>query len=138
MVSCNATRRLTGGTLVVLLMTSGCGRADWGYLEGTVLLNGQPVGPGTITLEPVEGNRAGAVASFGENGKFVVRSAGRREGAPTGEYRVLIYGGESFGEEQAGSRPQSKIPSRYSKPSATDLTVTIAPGKQTANFDLKP
>ena len=138
MASFKALRLLAVGTVVILLTMAGCGGADWGYLEGTVLLNGQPAGPGTISLEPMEGDRAGAIASFGEDGKFAVRSAGRKEGAPTGEYRVLIYGGENFGEEQRGPRTESKIPARYSNPSTSELTVTIERGSQTVNFDLKP
>jgi hypothetical protein len=138
MVNCRTEWRLTPAGAIFLLVVSGCGAADWGYLDGTVRLNGQPVGPGTLTLEPVEGDRAGAIASFGEDGKFSIRSARRKEGAPTGEYRVLVYGGESFGEEQTGPRPKSKIPLRYSSPSTTDLTVTIEPGNQTVEFDLKP
>ncbi len=92
--------------VVAVLALAGCGGSDWGYLEGTVKLNGQPVGPGTVTLEPITGEGAGAIARFGEDGKYKVTSARRKEGAPTGEYRVLIHGGESFGEEQvAHARP---------------------------------
>jgi hypothetical protein len=130
---------LTAAAAVCVLSTfTGCGQGDWGYATGTVTLNGQPVGPGVITLEPVDGDRAGAIARFGEDGKFQVTSARRKEGAPVGEYRVLIQGGESFGEEQVGPKPASKIPQRYSKPGTSDLTATIKPGKQTINFDLKP
>jgi hypothetical protein len=96
------------------------------------------VGPGTITFEPVDGDKAGAVASFGEDGKYSVRSAGRKEGAPVGEYRVAIHGGEGFGEEVAGPPPPSKIPSRYSRPATSNVTVTIEPGTNAVDFDLQP
>ena len=115
----------------------GCGGKDWGYLEGAVTLNGSPVGPGSITFEPVDQSRAGAMASFGEDGQYKVISAGRKEGALPGEYRVLIHGGDSFGEEGAGPAPPSKIPARYGKSNTSDLKVTIEPGKKTFNFDLK-
>jgi hypothetical protein len=138
MVNCNAMRHLAIGAATALLMVTGCGKGDRGLLSGTVLLNGQPVGPGTISLEPLDGDRAGAIASFGEDGKYTVMSAGRKEGAPVGEYRVLIYGGEGFGEENAGPRPKSKIPARYGNPQTSDLKVTIKPGNQDFDFDLKP
>jgi hypothetical protein len=137
MANCSA-RLIRSWITIALLSLAGCGESDWGYLDGTVKLNGQPVGPGTISLEPTGGERAGAIARFGEDGKFTVTSARRKEGAPTGEYRVLIHGGQDFGEENAGPRPASKIPARYSSPQSSDLSVTIEPGKKTVDFDLKP
>jgi hypothetical protein len=138
MVNSRLTRRLTGVIALAVLAFCGCGGSDWGYLSGTVLLNGQPVGPGSITLEPVNADRAGAVASFGTDGKYSVISAGRKEGAPAGEYRVTIHGGAGYGEEAVGPRPKSPIPARYGNPNTTDLTVTIEPGEKVFDFNLKP
>jgi hypothetical protein len=123
---------------IVVLLSTGCGQSDWGQLSGTVLLNGQPVGPGTITLEPVSADRAGAIASFAEDGKYTVMSAGRKEGARAGEYQVMIYGGETFGEETVGPKPKSAIPARYANPNTSDLKVTIESGENTFDFNLKP
>lgn len=120
-----------------LLVAAGCGKSDWGYLKGTVLLNGQPVGPGTITFERVDAQRAGAIATFGEDGKYSVTSAGRQHGAPTGDYRVAIVGGENFGEETTEPRPKSKIPARYANPNTNQQTVTIEPGQNNFDFQLK-
>jgi hypothetical protein len=132
-------RHLTIGIAAILLVTCvGCGGSDWGYLEGTVTLNGQPVGPGTISLQPVSEDRAGATAGFGADGKFTVMSAGRKQGARTGEYVVVIRGGENLNEETVGRQPVSMIPARYSNPTMSDLRVTIQPGKNTVEFDLKP
>jgi hypothetical protein len=78
------------------------------------------------------------MASFAADGKFSVISAGRKEGAHVGEYNVLIQGGENFGTEEVGPRPKSNIPARYANPTTSDLKVTIEPGKQTVDFDLKP
>jgi hypothetical protein len=137
MESFNRAQRLTVCWLAVLL-AGGCGKADWGYLSGTVKLNGQPVGPGTITFEPTDAERAGSIASFGEDGQYTVISAGRKEGARVGEYRVLIQGGSTFGEETVGPRPASKIPARYANPQTSDLKVTIESGSKTHDFELKP
>jgi hypothetical protein len=138
MVNYSAQRRLRMSVAATLMFLSGCGPSDWGNLSGTVLLNGQPVGPGTISLEPIDGDRAGAFAEFGDDGKYQVTSSGRKEGARIGEYQVVIRGGEGSGEEIVGPRPKNKIPARYSNPKTSDLKVTIAPGKQTHDFDLKP
>jgi hypothetical protein len=137
MASSNLARGLAVCCFAVLL-AGGCGKGDWGYLSGTVKLNGQPVGPGTITFEPIDAERAGSFASFGEDGRYTVVSAGRKEGARIGEYRVLIQGGTAFGEESVGPRPPSKIPARYTNPKTSDLKVTIESGSKTHDFELKP
>jgi hypothetical protein len=123
-------------TLVPVL--SGCGGDDWGYLEGTVKLNGESVGPGTIYLTPADDSRAGAVATFGEDGTYSIISAGRKPGAPPGEYRVTIRGGENLTAETAAPPPETKIPPRYGTPAGSNLTVTIEPGDNTRDFDLEP
>ncbi len=122
---------------VMLALAIGCGEKDWGYLEGTVRLNGQPVGPGSIVLEPVDGLHAGAVGTFGEDGKYTIQSAGRKEGARTDEYNVTIHG-PGLTVETAGPRPASKIPARYGYASTSGLKVTIEPGNNTVDLDLEP
>jgi hypothetical protein len=122
----------------LLVLATGCGRKDWGYLSGTVKLNGQPVGPGSIEFQPTDAVRAGAMASFGEDGNYSVFSSGRKEGAHTGEYKVVISGGEEFGLEDSGPKPKSIIPARYSNPDTTDLKVTIEAGKKVFDFEMKP
>lgn len=121
-----------------LFSAIGCGKQDWGYLSGTVKLNGQPVGPGTLQLQPIDATHAGAMASFGDNGNYSVFSSGRKDGAHTGEYKVIVTGGEDFGLEDSGPKPKSNIPARYSNPDTTELKVTIEPGKKNFDFELKP
>ena len=65
-------------------------------------------------------------------------SSGRKEGATTGEYRVSIRGGEDLGVERAGPAPASKIPAKYNSSQTSGLTVTVEPGENTHDFDLKP
>jgi hypothetical protein len=122
----------------LIALAAGCSQESRGYLEGVVSLNGAPVGPGTIMLEPVDASRAGAMATFGEDGKYSIISAGRKPGAATGEYRVSILGGEGFGEETSGRRPQSKIPPRYGQADTSNLIVKIEAGNNTQDFDLQP
>jgi hypothetical protein len=102
-----------------------------------VQLNGASVGPGTMMLEPVEGDGPGAMATFGEDGVYSVMSAGRKEGAPTGEYRVTIHGEDALSE---GANPQAKsnIPARYAQADLSNLTVKIDPGANTKDFHLEP
>ncbi len=121
--------------MACLAVAAGCGGGDWGTLSGVVKVDGQPVGPGTISLHPIDEQRAGATAKFGDDGRYAVMSAGRKEGAATGEYRVAIHG-DSFEAELAGPPPESDIPNKYNDPAASGLTVTIEPGAKTFDFEL--
>ena len=120
-----------------LLFATGCTQSDWGTLDGVVQLNGAAVGPGTIMLKPIDGDRAGAMAMFGADGVYSVMSAGRKAGAPAGEYQVTIHGEDALGE---GANPQAKssIPSRYADAGISGLTVRIEPGENTQDFQLEP
>ena len=140
MANFNARRSFNYATWTLLVLAVGCGAQDRGYLTGRVLLNGEPVGPGTITLQPVNADTPGAMAFFEEDGYYKVVSSGRAEGAAVGEYRVLIDGRTSaeFGAEEVAPQPSSRIPARYSNPRSSDLTVTIEPGSKTVDFDLRP
>lgn len=119
----------------------GCGRNDWGYVEGVVTLDGQPVGPGMLIFEPVETDRRSdpsAVAHFDAQGTYTL-GAGKKQGAPVGKYRVTIIGGDSasFSDEMTTEAEiKSLIPPRYQSPEA-GLTANVATGKQVINFELK-
>jgi hypothetical protein len=127
----------TTALLATLIVAVGCSKNDWGYLSGTVTINGQPIGPGVVSLEPVDGQHAGAIAPFGEDGKYTVISARRKKGAPIGEYRVTIHSNlKDFGFEDKGKR--AAIPSRYENPKTSELAVKVEPGTKDFDFDLKP
>jgi hypothetical protein len=119
------------------LTIAGCGGSDRGNVTGTVRVNGQPVGPGTISFEPTSGG-PGAMAQFGADGKFKVHSSGKKEGAKVGEYLVSIVGGESFGDEIADPNAKGIIPARYGSTATSQLTVKVEPGTKEVDFDLKP
>jgi hypothetical protein len=136
-------RVLVAVTLLSVVAAAGCGDKDWGYVTGTVMVSGQPVGPGSLMFEPVDPDSntvSAAIAHFTEDGKYVLKSAGNREGAKAGEYRVMIHGRseEKFGEEEIDPTAPSKIPARYLDYGSSGLTGTIKPGKNTIDFDLEP
>jgi hypothetical protein len=118
------------------LLLGGCGSSDWGEVTGTVRVNGQPVGPGSISLEPVEPGKPGAVARFGEDGRYTVMSSGNKEGARVAEYRVAIVGGNA-GDEVVDPNARSRIPAKYSDATTSNLTLKVEPGSKEQDFDLK-
>jgi hypothetical protein len=127
---------------VCLALIGGCGGGDWGYVQGVVKLDGQPVGPGTLILEPADpqASSRAVIAYFGEDGGYELKTAADEPGVPAGEYRVRIYGrgGAEFTEESATPPPPSKIPPRYSDYSTSGLTANVQPGDNTINFELNP
>jgi hypothetical protein len=118
----------------------GCGSDDWGYVEGVVTLEGQPVGPGTLIFEPVGVDRRSGPSAVGHldaQGAYTL-GAGKKKGAAVGEYRVTIMGGDSdsFAEEMTTkAEAKTLIPARYQSPEA-GLTANVAAGKQVINFEL--
>jgi hypothetical protein len=122
---------------------AGCGEKNWATVHGTITMNGAPIGPGTIMFEPantVDTRARSGIGNFKEDGKYTVRSAGRREGIPAGEYRVLIDGkpAESSGDEFVDPSKITKIPAKYQNSERSGLTATLEAGENTVNFDLKP
>ena len=129
--------------LLSFVAVAGCGEKDWGYVEGTVMVDGQPVGPGSLMFEPIDPDQntvSAAIGHFKEDGKYLLKSAGNREGAKAGEYRVMIHSRseEKFGEEEIDPTAPSAIPARYLDYGSSGLTKTIKPGQNTIDFDLKP
>ena len=123
---------------IVTAVLTGCAGEEWGYLEGSVLLDGAPVGPGVVRFEPVQESGAGSIARFGEDGKYQAMSSGRKEGLPPGEYRVAIEGGENTSSESTSAEAPSKIPARYRDPSSSGLSITVESGSQSHDFQLTP
>jgi hypothetical protein len=129
--------------LSLLGLIAGCGDSDWASVTGTVSINGVPAGPGTILFEPMAPVSAVApsgIGNFGENGQYVVRSAGGRQGIPPGEYLVMIDGKskESSGDEYVDPNQTSKIPAKYLNAKVSGLKASLTAGDNTVNFDLKP
>ena len=129
--------------LIALVCCAGCADPDWGYVTGTVTVSGQPVGPGSLMFDPVrpgDNTTTSAIAHFREDGRYELKSAGNRTGAPAGEYRVMIHGRseEAFGDEAIDSTTPSQIPARYMDYSRSGLTASVQPGRQEINFELAP
>jgi hypothetical protein len=89
---------------------------------------------------PVSVTTPSAIAHFREDGKYTLKSAGNREGAPVGNYLVMIHGRgeEQFGDEVVDPKQKSPIPAKYLNHRVSGLKATVEPGSQTIDFDLKP
>jgi hypothetical protein len=142
--SCQIWKRhcLLAWALLVVSMF-GCGGGNVGQVSGTISLNGQPVGPGSILFDPTgeeNGSRLAAIGQVGADGKYSLVMAGNRPGAQVGKYRVTIRpnAGTLGDEDPVASTKNSAIHARYSNADTSGLTADVKPGSQTIDFDLKP
>ncbi len=126
----------TSAVATMLAVLSGCG-ADTAPVSGTVSLDGQRVGPGTVIFLPTVAGARSAVGTFGDDGRYLLSTFEPSDGAVVGSYRVIIQARSSseseFGEEEI---VDSQIPLIYADPQAGGLTAQVKPGSNTIDFDL--
>jgi hypothetical protein len=120
-------------------------------LEVTVLQEGKPVSGAFVRLLPPDPNMPWSCGgTTGENGVAVIKTIGEYDGAPEGEYKVVISKLElpklpesSLSNLDApppstGSEGVNLIDPKYSRPNTTPLKVKVAEGNATASFDVGP
>jgi hypothetical protein len=112
----------------------GCGRLP-PIVEGTVILDGEPIAAGTIMLIPADGK--GPTAGGGITaGRFRIEAA-------EGPKRVRINSPQADGTQTldpGGSgamidRYVESVPDRYNE--KTELEFTVQPGRNVADFTLE-
>ncbi len=112
---------------------AGCQKSDGlCAVEGTVTLDGAPLAEGTINFGPMAGAHGTATGAKIVDGKYSAR-------ASQGEMAVSIRSQkrETVQDPERGEMITATelIPDKYNQNS--ELKVTIQPGKNTHNFDLK-
>jgi hypothetical protein len=142
------TRRLPTGLLALsLLFALGCGSGPkLTEVEGTVTLNGKPLGNAEVQFLPDPGKGTAGPRSTGttdEQGRFHLVCDNQRKGAVVGHHRVLVvdlkqWEGIRPGREDANKplKP-SRVPSRYTDATATPLQVEIKPGGPPVTLEVK-
>lgn len=129
---------LSRGLLVaLLLLTSGCGRAiELGEIEGTVLLDGQPLADVLVTFAPASQRTGSNVRSMGRTnaaGRFEVRAETQQPGALVGEHVVIledraIYSAPRSPDGTVLAIPQKRFPAVYGDPARSPLRVIVEGG----------
>lgn len=126
--------------LVILAVAAvgGCGprRPELAAVEGTVTLDGRPLAHGIISFE-AEGRRPATARIV--DGRIVEATTYRPgDGVPTGRHRVAVTAREQAAAAAPANPGQATIasagamagkllvPSRYTDPATSGLTVTIA------------
>ena len=129
------------GTLAALAVAfAGC--SDGGpklyRVTGQVFYEDKPAEGATVVFHPV--NAAGEAllpgGTVGKDGTFTLNTYPHGEGAPEGEYVVLVTWFDAAptpkeGEEQSDTPPKSKLPVRYADVKQSGLKATVKPGENT-------
>jgi hypothetical protein len=136
------------GCVLAVLASSlvcGCGRSvRLGEVEGTVRLDGQPLGQVLIVFIPEDRNQPQSMGITDAEGRFKLRCSNARFGAVVGEHRVTLVdaaiapGGRSRDDEptEGPAPPASRVPDVYSRADKTPLRQTVAAGTQSVTFDI--
>lgn len=116
---------------VAFVVSAGCGDSGPKLypVKGSVFYGDQPAEGATVVFQPkTQEKDAGSPPSgtVGADGSFTVRTHPHGEGAPPGEYTVLV----TWYPENARSleNPKSKLPAKYADPAQTPLKATVGSG----------
>ncbi|MDR1964816.1 MAG: carboxypeptidase-like regulatory domain-containing protein [Planctomycetaceae bacterium] len=136
-----------------LTFFSGCGVKEpvTQFVEGTVLLDGQPLGDATVGLTPVSGGLPG-IGLTNAQGVFhltAVQGGAANAGVPEGEYAVTVSKQiniapqpkpEELGQDNISMKypPDFKelVPEKYVNSTTTELKANIIKGKNILRFEL--
>ncbi|MBA4188144.1 MAG: hypothetical protein C0467_09015 [Planctomycetaceae bacterium] len=126
-------------------------------VTGKVTLDSKPLGGAEIWLVPADSNdkvknakmTVRPYAKTKVDGTFIINSYLTDDGAPLGEYRVMVVveGGQANTQEEreddmpAAPKPKGKrrpaIPAKYSDPTTSGLTFTVKEGPNELVLELK-
>jgi hypothetical protein len=129
----------------VSLAACGCSRSvPLGQVEGTVRLDGQPIGQVMVVFVPEDKNLPQSLGVTDDQGHFKLRCNNGRAGAAVGESRVTLVDAATAavpkGREEDPPDPSqiapSRIPTVYNRATQTPLRQAVAAGPQTITLDI--
>jgi len=125
--------------VLVLVPVAGCPRSAPVSIKGQVTLDGQPVGPGSISFLPEPGTDSRKASVAIEEGRYGVPAD---RGPSPGSFKVEINWARKTGRKVPSADPgimmdetREAVPSKYN--SQTTLTVEIKSGENVRDFHLK-
>lgn len=125
---------LSSALVFVLLATVGCGDGKLAVhpIQGIVKVDGKPAGGAMIFLCPVGGSaqlqHERPYATAGQDGKFSLTTFVKDDGAPVGEYKVLVQwiGPPKPGADRdRGEGSPDRLRGKYMNLENTPLTASI-------------
>lgn len=100
-------------------------------VTGQVLYEGKPVPHAAVTLvllnsADTDKERPSAVSD--RQGRFTLTTYRKADGAPAGEYVVLVEARRQIVKDGDSDFSDNYLPPRYSDPGRSDIKVQVAPG----------
>lgn len=132
-----------GLAVFISLSLPGCGSdSRFGFVEGVVRLDGQPVTTGTVRFVPTAGRAASG--TIGSDGRYVLGTYEKSDGALIGTHQVAIIAYQSTaptGGRPDTSRPSSGttrplVPKHYMSPGTSGLSYDVKPGRNHWEIEL--
>jgi len=137
------TRRIVMWVSCVVLL--GCGGSTGLHpVSGTVMVNGEPMMAGSVTLHP-DGTRGNSSLEICggrvRDGKYEILT-GQKRGAPPGFYRVVVVSTNYSGDNPppkgpTAEMPRSLIDPKYSSPGTTPLGFEVTAKPVDHAYDLQ-
>ncbi len=138
--------RLVGIASALLVLVTGCGPSNpRREVSGKVLFNGAPLDNGTITFNPLGGNKEGVPTTkeggIITNGEYKILA---ETGLTPGKYQVIISSGDNIDPDNPDGLPgptgnyvsKDRIPAAYNTASTQEIEVTDK-GPNVFNWDIK-
>jgi len=144
-IGLRAARLLLAPFCGLSLAFAGCGESDGRLpvypVQGTVTLQGKPLGNALIALHPVDISDPLATscrATTDANGVFTISTYNANDGAPAGEYKVTIECYKLKGTGTSLEPGPNILPEKYSQPTTSNLSLRVAAGEfNSPKIDLK-
>jgi hypothetical protein len=139
-----------GSKILALVLTAGlvagCGKAKqpWETVypaTGKIQYKGEGLMGAQVTLFPVDEHVPASVrptATTDWDGTFQVGTFSSSDGAPAGEYKVVVLHYPVVGSKESPSAGPNDLPKKYATAKTTDLKVTVAePGTDFPLIEIK-
>jgi hypothetical protein len=122
------TARLVPAVAVVLLASCGGGGPKLHPVRGKVLYLDQPAQGAIVVFQPANSTADSPMPSgtVGADGTFTLRTHPHGDGAPAGDYVVLVTWLPPNAREL--DNPKNKLPPKYASPTDSPLQVTVKSG----------
>jgi hypothetical protein len=120
--------RLAPAVAAVLIASCGAGGPKLHPVRGKVLYLDQPAEGAAVVFQPANSTADSLMPSgtVGADGTFTLSTHPHGEGAPAGDYVVLLTWLPPNAREQ--ENPKNKLPPKYASPTESPLRATVKPG----------
>jgi hypothetical protein len=115
--------------LLLLAFASGCGSGRYPVAGRVTYEDGSPVPGGTVIGEAtVNGKPVGVQGNIGKDGAFSWGTERAGDGAPAGNYRVVVMP-IALGDSELGEGKRPAVDGKYTRFETSGITFEVKPGR---------